>query len=132
LQRLNAGPYETGASSTSWLPKKALDVLDQPSLDTERHRVRLRIHLEGATQKPHHMRLPLEQSARNEYWKHLGKEPRHVLSEECTKQLHDLRHCCPSLLMMNGADPNDVADFRIQKYLYDAPVRTPFAALFGG
>ena len=36
--------------------------------------------------------------------------------------------------MMNGADPNDVADFRIQKYLYDAPVRGThtFAALFGG
>src|SRR6266545_369239 len=69
--------------------EELFDVLDQRTLDTEGRCVVLRIHLERATQKPHHMRLPPEQTARNEHWENLAHHPGHVLSDGSTEQLHE-------------------------------------------
>ena len=67
----------------------ALDVLDLRPLDTEGCGIVLRIHLERASHKPHHIRLPLGQPTRKEHWEDLAHEPGHFLSEECTKQLDE-------------------------------------------
>src|SRR4030095_15122333 len=67
----------------------ALDVLDPHTLHAERRRVLLRIHLKRAAQKPHQMWLPLDLSMCNDHWEDLAHQPRRVLSEERTKQVHE-------------------------------------------
>src|SRR5262249_27969375 len=69
--------------------EEGFDVLDPPTLDTERRRVILRLHLEGTTQEPHHVRLPLEEPARNEQREDLAQQPGHVLSKESALQLDE-------------------------------------------
>jgi hypothetical protein len=89
LAALESRTIRNGCEQCIVAAEEALDVFDPHTLHPQSRGIVLRIHPKRATQQPHHIRLPLEQSPCDEHREDLAHQQRHVLSDGSAKQLHE-------------------------------------------